>query len=146
MKLKLEEWRVRNGLSQSDVAKVAEVNPATIWKWEHGTAQPRMHNLSRITQHYSIPMSELVELDDEPPKLEKVFTPIQSSDIMPDCFVKDSAHPDKMILLTKAHTETTFERIMKNLPSLSDSDLDIIWGIMERLIRGKSYVSTQKER
>ena len=133
MKLKLEEWRIKNGLSQSDVAKVAEVNPATIWKWEHGTAQPRMHNLSRITQHYGIPMSEIVELD-EPAKMRTIFA--QAAKIQPDYITKDGACIDTKIFADKPHEESAFERIIKYLPALSDNDLDMIWGIMEKLIRG----------
>jgi len=144
VKVKLKEWRLAHGLTQSDIARAADVNPASVWKWENGTMQPRMDSLWRLSNFYKVPISAFVELDDRDKKRYAVDFAIDyetSAGEMSPLIVeyapkspKSSAHSVKSISPIKTiKSENTFSRIVKVLPTLSDSELDTIWAIIERL-------------
>jgi len=46
--MKLADWRVRQGLSQPDLAKKLNTTPKTISSWENGHTIPGREDMARI--------------------------------------------------------------------------------------------------
>ena len=58
---RLRELRVKNEMSQEDVARAIGVSPQAISKWETGKSDPDISNLISISSLFRVPVDELLD-------------------------------------------------------------------------------------
>ena len=68
---KIKEYRDLNKMTQKDIAKILEVEPATISKYESGTIEPNIESLRRLAETFNITVDELIK-DEEKFDITKV--------------------------------------------------------------------------
>jgi len=134
MKNKIEEFRHKYDLTQADIARAAEVNPASVSRWEQQETQPKAKYLMRLARRYKVELSELADLDDDDLlAFRDRIHEFQQKPIFPqpDYIVSDGK---KTFVIEQ--TESTYEKILKALSNLSDRELETVWGVVSRLQRG----------
>lgn len=47
---KLREWRLKNKITQGDIAVALSVNLSSVQAWERGYAKPNENNLAKLLQ------------------------------------------------------------------------------------------------
>ena len=57
----LRKLRDAHGLSQSDLARVAEVTDQAVSAWETNVRVPRMKYMQRIADYFNVPVSVIIE-------------------------------------------------------------------------------------
>ena len=62
--IRLKKIRLRENITQEELAKYLDVNRMTIVKWEKGTAEPSITHLRRLSHRFSISIAYLVGEDD----------------------------------------------------------------------------------
>lgn len=65
--------RLSRGLSQVDLADIADVSPKTVSSWELGTREPRLGAVERVAAYFHVEKSSL--LFDDVSKIEKTADP-----------------------------------------------------------------------
>lgn len=73
----LKILRKRYGLTQQELADIAKVTNKAVSAWESGTSEPRMGALERISKHFNVKKSNLIEpggMDIWTPKLAKAIS------------------------------------------------------------------------
>ena len=60
LKEKLVLLRIRQGLTQSEVAAEIDVSRQAVYKWERGDSTPTADNLNALSLFYGVPMDELL--------------------------------------------------------------------------------------
>lgn len=58
---KIKELREKNKITQSEIAEILEVSPATISKYEAGTLEPNIEALKKISSTFNISIDELIK-------------------------------------------------------------------------------------
>ena len=66
----IRRLRREAGLSQEELAEIAQVTNKAVSSWEIGGRTPRLGALRRIATHFSISVSDLLSLDDQRPPAE----------------------------------------------------------------------------
>ena len=72
MEVKLLEIRLKQGISQEELAEKLEVSRQTISKWENGVVRPSAENLIRLSEVYGIPIDALLKDDWVPPETPEI--------------------------------------------------------------------------
>ncbi|GKQ43339.1 hypothetical protein RD055328_12620 [Companilactobacillus sp. RD055328] len=57
----LRAYRIKNGLSQTDVSNIMHISRQSISKWEHGTITPSIENLKELSKIYHVSLDVLLE-------------------------------------------------------------------------------------
>lgn len=60
MAITLKAIRVNKGLSQRDAAKLLDITPETLGKWENGKTFPSVPQIQKIETVYGVPYSEII--------------------------------------------------------------------------------------
>ncbi len=63
---RLKELRLRNGLTQKDLANAIEVGRTTISEYESGKIVPKQEGLLRIANHFNVSVDYLTGVSDDP--------------------------------------------------------------------------------
>ena len=63
---RLKELRLRNGLTQNDLANAIEVGRTTISEYESGKIVPKQEGLLRIANHFNVSVDYLTGVSDDP--------------------------------------------------------------------------------
>jgi transcriptional regulator with XRE-family HTH domain len=71
----LRRMRLQHGLTQSQFAEIAGVEPKTVQRWERGVTSPRPFSLQRLCAHFNTTPAELGLLDTDPQHEESQETP-----------------------------------------------------------------------
>lgn len=61
----LRRMRLQHGLTQSQFAEIAGVEPKTVQRWESGATAPRLFSIQRLCAHFNTTPAELGLLDME---------------------------------------------------------------------------------
>lgn len=64
-KVKLCDYRKRQGLTQGDVAKMLGVSLVAVWAWETGRAVPGVRRLKDVAAVYGCPVEELLKTNEQ---------------------------------------------------------------------------------
>lgn len=72
MEVKLLKIRLKQGISQEELAEKLEVSRQTISKWENGVVRPSAENLIRLSEVYGIPIDALLKDDWVPPETPEI--------------------------------------------------------------------------
>lgn len=59
----IKKLREMHGLSQKDLALIANVSDKAVSTWENGTKLPRMGAIQRMADHFGILKSDIIEED-----------------------------------------------------------------------------------
>jgi len=59
--IRLRELRIKNDMSQDDVARALGVSAQAVSKWENGRSDPEISNLIPISDLFHVPVDELLE-------------------------------------------------------------------------------------
>ena len=59
----LRRIRLQHGLTQSQLAEIAGVEPKTVQRWESGTNSPRLFSIQRLCAHFNAVPADLGLLD-----------------------------------------------------------------------------------
>ncbi|WP_232229177.1 helix-turn-helix transcriptional regulator [Paenibacillus zanthoxyli] len=73
----LKILRKRYGLTQQELAEIAGVTNKAVSAWESGISEPRMGAIERISRHFNIKKSNLIEIGGMEiwtPNLEKAIS------------------------------------------------------------------------
>ncbi|MGJ0121690.1 helix-turn-helix domain-containing protein [Williamsia sp. MIQD14] len=62
---RLRAARENAGLTQGDLARMADVGRTTVYQWENGTATPQVDILARVIRTLDIAMTEVVVIADD---------------------------------------------------------------------------------
>jgi transcriptional regulator with XRE-family HTH domain len=62
----LRRIRLQHGLTQSQFAEIAGVDPKTVQRWETGATAPRLFSVQRLCEHFNTTPAELGLLDMDP--------------------------------------------------------------------------------
>jgi transcriptional regulator with XRE-family HTH domain len=65
LKEKLKELRIKNKLTQEQLAAVLKVDRSTIAKWETGEAMPRAAKLPELAKAFKCSIDEIFEEDEK---------------------------------------------------------------------------------
>lgn len=65
----IKKLRIQHGLSQKEFAKIAGVSDKAVSTWENGTKEPRMGTIQKIADYFSIKKSDIIEDNEDLPKL-----------------------------------------------------------------------------
>lgn len=57
----IRHWRLKSGLTQSEIAKTLKIDRSTIAKWEAGKSQPRFDKLPQLASILSCNINDLFE-------------------------------------------------------------------------------------
>lgn len=57
----LKNLRAKYGLTQEEMAKICEVSTVSISKWERGISQPRMGVIEKLSRHFKIQKSSIID-------------------------------------------------------------------------------------
>lgn len=66
----IRRLRERYGLTQRELGDIAGVSDKAVSTWENGTKEPRMAAVTRLSKHFGIPLSEII---DEPAPENREF-------------------------------------------------------------------------
>lgn len=77
---RLRELRIKNDLSQDDVARALGVTAQAVSKWENGRSDPEISNLIPISDFFHIPVDELLEKGKHHEEWEKEWLNVLESD------------------------------------------------------------------
>lgn len=55
----------RSGIRQDDLARLAEVDVSTLWRWGKGGGSPDVEALARVAAVLQVPITELVDVPDD---------------------------------------------------------------------------------
>ena len=58
--MNLRAIRMRKGYRIIDVAKMMEVNPSAVSRWEQGTSMPNTIKLVKLADLYGVPLDNLI--------------------------------------------------------------------------------------
>ena len=61
---KIKKYREEKKMTQAEVAKVLEVKPATISKYEAGTLEPNIESLKKLAELFDVSIDELLKEDE----------------------------------------------------------------------------------
>lgn len=61
---KIKKYREEKKMTQAEVAKVVEVKPATISKYEAGTLEPNIESLKKLAELFGVSVDELLKEDE----------------------------------------------------------------------------------
>lgn len=64
---KIKELREAAKMSQTDLAKVLEVTPNTISRWENGTYKPKIDDLEKLSRAFNQPIWVFLPSEVDPP-------------------------------------------------------------------------------
>ena len=57
---KIKELRVKNKITQEELAKALQVSTQAVSKWENGTSRPSIYQLPKIADFYKITIQKLL--------------------------------------------------------------------------------------
>lgn len=60
---KLKELRLKNGLTQQQLADVLGVVRSTVSGYENGTIEPKQHTLTKLADYFQVSFDDLIVLD-----------------------------------------------------------------------------------
>ena len=82
--LKLKEFRIKKGLSQSQLAKIVSVHPAAIGNYEQGTREPNINTLTKIAVALGVTVDDLIDFQSIQHQVHKeLFAKIDSKEKEP---------------------------------------------------------------
>jgi transcriptional regulator with XRE-family HTH domain len=70
----LRKIRLQHGLTQSQLAEIAGVEPKTVQRWESGTNSPRLFSIQRLCAYFNATPADLGLLDTDQPHEESQET------------------------------------------------------------------------
>lgn len=60
MKINLKAARVNKGLTQKQAAKLLDVHPDSVRRWESGRTSPKSNILKQLSKIYDIDLNDLI--------------------------------------------------------------------------------------
>lgn len=63
---KLKLFITENNIDQKDLAKIAGVTEGAVSQWLSGTTLPKIGRLQKITEHFGLPVSTLIDETNSP--------------------------------------------------------------------------------
>lgn len=61
---RVKELRIEKGMKQSDLAKVFNIKPATLSRWENGIIEPDYKTLIKLAKYFGVSADYLLGLED----------------------------------------------------------------------------------
>lgn len=84
--LKLKEFRIRKGLSQSQLARIVDVHPAAIGNYEQGTREPSISTLTKIAVALGVTVDDLIDFQALHDQIHKeLFYKLELKEKEPKC-------------------------------------------------------------
>jgi transcriptional regulator with XRE-family HTH domain len=88
----LRRIRLQHGLTQSQFAEIAGVQPKTVQRWERGQSSPRSYSVQRLCLHFNTTPADLGVLDafgqgEERKESHKPVSPQAQGTVSPEHFL-----------------------------------------------------------
>jgi len=61
MKLQIQEWLDKSGVTQADLARILKVPPVYIYRWTKGHNLPSLEHFYKISKIFKIKMEQLIK-------------------------------------------------------------------------------------
>lgn len=74
----IRQLRAAHGLTQEEFGKIADVSPMAVSQWENGRAVPRMGAVQRISEHFDISKSAVIDGEVAEPSIGEVHYAVTS--------------------------------------------------------------------
>jgi transcriptional regulator with XRE-family HTH domain len=135
----LRRIRLQHGLTQSQLAEIAGVEPKTVQRWESGANSPRLFSIQRLCAHFNAVPADLgfLDMDQQHEESQETHASIRHHS-------KDKASPDRQPCCCLCWLLARSVRQIRPLRIPSHDSRILLIPLKERRIEMHSPVHLQK--